>query len=74
MELTAAQPAEHSSRLDTPDADEPLTPEEWEELWAVEIERRMADLEAGRTKLVPWEDFKASMAERINRVKPENRP
>lgn len=71
MELTAAQPAEHSSRLDTPDADESLTPEE---LWAVEVERRMADLEAGRTKLVPWEDFKASMAERINRVKPENRP
>lgn len=64
MELTVAERAELINRLDALHNDEQLTPEEWEVSWVEECERRMADLEAGRTKLVSWEEIKASWAER----------
>ena len=33
--------------------------------WLAEIERRVADLEAGRTKLEPWEDVKRRIEKTI---------
>ena len=30
-----------------------------EEAWRIEIERRLAELDAGTAKTVPWEDVKA---------------
>ena len=63
-ELSEAERGELRRRLDA-FADEAEPPsEEWEELWAAEAERRMADLEAGRTKLVSWEEIKANWAGR----------
>lgn len=32
-----------------------------EEAWRVEIERRLAELDAGTAKTVPWEDVKAKV-------------
>lgn len=32
-----------------------------EEAWRVEIERRVAELDAGTAKTVPWEDVKAKL-------------
>lgn len=32
-----------------------------EEAWRVEIERRLAELDAGIAKTVPWEDVKAKL-------------
>ena len=32
-----------------------------EEAWSVEIERRLAELDAGTAKTVPWEDVKAKL-------------
>jgi putative addiction module component (TIGR02574 family) len=32
-----------------------------EEAWRVEIERRLAELDAGTAKTVPWEDVKAKL-------------
>ena len=34
---------------------------EVEEAWRVEIERRLAELDAGTAKTVPWEDVKAKL-------------
>ncbi|MBS1816643.1 MAG: addiction module protein [Acidobacteria bacterium] len=34
--------------------------------WAVEIERRVADLDAGRTKTVPWEQVRQRLLDRLN--------
>ncbi len=62
MALTAAERAELINYLDAIEEEE-LSPEEWEAAWLEECERRMADLEAGRTKLVSWEEMKARWAE-----------
>jgi len=32
-----------------------------EEAWRVEIQRRLAELDAGTAKTVPWEDVKAKL-------------
>jgi putative addiction module component (TIGR02574 family) len=40
------------------------SPEEREEYWVEECNRRIADLEAGRTKLVRWEDVDRRMREK----------
>ena len=40
------------------------TREEWEEYWIEECNRRVANVEAGRTKLVPWEDVNRRMQEK----------
>ena len=64
MELTVAERSELIHRLDALDENEQLTPEEWEASWVAECEQRMADLQAGLTKLVSWEEIKASWAER----------
>lgn len=36
-------------------------PAQIEAAWAVEIERRVADLEAGRAKLLSWEEVREEM-------------
>ena len=36
-----------------------------EEAWRVEIERRMAELDSGAVKTVPWEVVKAKLLQRI---------
>ncbi len=64
MELTVAERAELVNRLDALDEEEQLTTGVWEATWVEECERRMADLEAGRTKLVSWEEIKAGWAKR----------
>lgn len=38
--------------------------EEWEAYWIPECERRIADLEAGRTKTIPWEEVDRKMREK----------
>lgn len=64
MELTAAERADLIHRLDALDQDAQSNPDEWEAAWVEECARRMDDLEAGRTKLVSWEEIKANWAER----------
>ena len=41
-----------------------LTEEEWEEVWADEINRRIADAEAGKTDSMPHEEFMRQMKEK----------
>ena len=36
-----------------------------EEAWRVEIERRLAELDSGAVKTVPWEVVKAKLLQRI---------
>jgi putative addiction module component (TIGR02574 family) len=44
--------------------DSPSDPDA-EAAWEVEIERRVADLEAGRSKLEPWEEVKRRIEKSI---------
>lgn len=44
--------------------DEPLSPEEWQEAWIDEINRRIADGEAGRTTAMPADEFMQRMKEK----------
>ncbi|MDB5313499.1 MAG: hypothetical protein JWO38_7701 [Gemmataceae bacterium] len=55
--------AEGTARFGTVE-DESLTPEEWETAWAEEINRRVADVEAGRVKLIPAEEVMARLREK----------
>ena len=38
--------------------------EEWEEHWVAECNRRIADLEAGRTKLIPGDEVMKMLKEK----------
>lgn len=40
--------------------------EDVEAAWAVEIERRVADLDAGRAKTIPWEQVRQRLLDRLN--------
>jgi putative addiction module component (TIGR02574 family) len=44
--------------------DEEMSDEEYHDMWGKEIERRLADLEAGRTKLIPHEEVMARLREK----------
>lgn len=46
------------------DSDEVMSREEWEEAWVEECNRRMADLEAGKTKLIPGDVFMKELKEK----------
>jgi putative addiction module component (TIGR02574 family) len=59
LEARAAVAAELLASLDGP-ADPDA-----ETAWAVEIERRVAAIEAGTVKLEPWEDVKRRIAREI---------
>jgi putative addiction module component (TIGR02574 family) len=37
-----------------------------EAAWAVEIERRVAELEAGTVKTIPWEQVHQQLVDRLN--------
>jgi putative addiction module component (TIGR02574 family) len=37
-----------------------------EAAWAVEIERRIAELDAGTTKTIPWEEVRQRLIDRLN--------
>ena len=37
-----------------------------EAAWAAEIERRVADVEAGRVKTIPWEEVRQRLLDRLN--------
>ncbi len=63
-ELTAEDRDVLRGILDELDGDGKLSPSEWETAWVEECERRMADLEAGRTKLVSWDEIEANWAVR----------
>lgn len=65
--LTADERAEVAALIHTLDdgASEPeLTEEEWETEVAEECNRRIADLAAGRTKLVPYDEMMKRMKEK----------
>ena len=42
-----------------------LPPEEWERAWAAEVERRVEDLDAGRTRAIPGEEVFAKLRARF---------
>lgn len=46
------------------EADTPMSPEEWQEAWVDEINRRIEDGEAGRTTCVPADEFMRQMQEK----------
>ena len=37
-----------------------------EEAWAAEIARRVAHIESGEAKLIPWEEVRRRLRERLN--------
>jgi putative addiction module component (TIGR02574 family) len=37
-----------------------------EETWVAEIARRVAQLEAGDTKIIPWEEVRQRLRDRLN--------
>lgn len=41
-----------------------------ERAWAIEIEQRVAQIEAGEVEMIPWEDIKRDMYARINSTLP----
>ena len=43
----------------------PNPPLEWTAAWATEIDRRVAELDAGTVKTVPWETVKAKLLSRL---------
>lgn len=45
--------------------DDSLTPEEREEAWVEEINRRMADIESGRMKCIPAEEVFRRLDEKL---------
>lgn len=46
------------------DGEEVLTREEWEAAWLPEIERRIADMDSGKTQGVPADEFMKRMKEK----------
>ena len=42
-----------------------------EAAWALEIERRLKDVESGSVKLLPWEQVRRSLRSGLRRAKPK---
>ena len=55
------------SYLDDLEDEEP-TQDEWEEAWSAEINRRIADVESGKTKLIPGEEVFRRVDEMLARL------
>lgn len=67
-ELSADERAElmdYLAGLDDGGDGEELSPEEWEAHWVEEIDRRVADLRAGKTKLIPAEEVMRKLREKF---------
>ena len=63
--LTADERAEITDYLRSLDeGEEQITEEEWEEAWAEEINRRIADAEANGSDSMPHEEFMRQMKEK----------
>jgi putative addiction module component (TIGR02574 family) len=45
--------------------------EDAESAWEEEIERRLAELDAGSVKLVPWDEVKAKLMRRTGAERPD---
>jgi putative addiction module component (TIGR02574 family) len=42
-----------------------------EAAWAIEIERRLRDVESGRVKLIPWEQVRRRLRAGLRRARPK---
>ena len=49
--------------------DAPEDPKEVEEAWRVEIERRIAEIDSGKAKLIPWEEAHARILASLKKVR-----
>ena len=47
---------------------ERVTGEEWEKAWAIEIERRVREMDEGKVKLIPWEEVKKKGRELLGEI------
>jgi len=62
----ALDPAERADLAATLLDSVDLTPEDdVEEAWAAEVERRVADVEAGRVTTVPWSEARRQLLRRL---------
>jgi putative addiction module component (TIGR02574 family) len=60
-----AELAEYLATLNNGDGEEKeLTPEEWEEVWGEEIDRRVEDARNGKTVGMPADEFMRRMKEK----------
>jgi putative addiction module component (TIGR02574 family) len=59
-----AELAEYLNDLAASDEDEELTPEEWEEAWADEVDRRIEAARNGQSDSMPHEEFMRQMKEK----------
>jgi hypothetical protein len=55
--------------IDTPDSDPPVAHEEWEELWAAEVGRRIREWDAGEVKGVPAAQALADARRRLMSIR-----
>jgi len=53
--------------LDDDTQGESISSEEWTTLWTAEVQRRIEDLDAGKTKAVPWSEVR----DELNRIAEE---
>ena len=49
-------------------AEEDLTPKQWKEL-----NKRIRNIESGKTKLIPWADFKKQLDEKTKAIRSKHR-
>ena len=54
-------------------AEAELTPEEWEESWSEEINRRIADVESGKVKLIPSEEVLFRIDAKLAQLREESK-
>lgn len=76
--VLAALSAEDRAELldylaDLEEGEEEMTQEEWEEAWAEECNRRLADLRSGKTVGIPAEEVFRRLDEKLGRIN-EARP
>jgi putative addiction module component (TIGR02574 family) len=67
LEEALALPPEERERLADALYDSLEPDEEWERAWAAEVERRVKDLDEGRTRAIPAEEVFAELRARYPR-------
>jgi hypothetical protein len=45
---------------------DPITEPDVEAAWSEEIERRLAEIDAGTVKLIPWDDVRSNCSASLN--------
>ena len=63
--LTTEDRHEVMAYLQRLDAEPELSPDEWEDAWADEINRRVADSKAGNVRLIPAEEVFRELDEKL---------